>query len=270
MRPRPSNPLLTVCVLTYGDHCALARRCLESIRTHTDRVCYRLVVGANAIGQETDDYLRALERSGAIDRVHRSRRNLNKCPMMRRMLRDVNTPYLCWFDDDSHVTETGALERQMSLAQRSPSSTVMWGRQAMCDHPGTFIDIDDVDRFVRTALWYRGLTPPGWEPGGKGEFNFAGGGRGDPRWDFILGGFWLIRSRAVRALDWPDRRLKKLGDDVLLGEALRQRGWAIQHTGAVGIAINQAPRRGEVGGLRAGNGVGAQSPGPSSVATLPG
>jgi GT2 family glycosyltransferase len=127
----------------------------------------------------------------------------------------------------------------------------MWGRQALCDHPCTFIDIDNVEEFIRTAKWYRGLTPPGRAPGGKGEFNFEGRGTGDPRWEFILGGFWLMRTWAIRAMDWPDRRLVNLGEDVLLGEAVRQQGWSIENAPKLGIAINQAPRRGPDGGLRA-------------------
>jgi GT2 family glycosyltransferase len=128
------------------------------------------------------------------------------------------------------VIELGALERLLDRARQSPASTVIWGCQALCDHPSTFIDIDDVDRFVRTARWYRGLTPPSWAPGGKGEFNFEGRGTGNGQWHFILGGFWLIRTAAIRTIDWPDRRLKKLAEDVLFSEALRQQGWTIQHT----------------------------------------
>jgi GT2 family glycosyltransferase len=254
MKPGAASPSLTVCVLTYGDHLALVRRCLESIRAHTDRSCHRLIVGANAVSRATAGYLRALEGSGAIDRVHRSRRNLNKCPMMRRMFRDVTTPYVCWFDDDSYVTEAGALERQLNLARRGPASTMMWGQLATCAHPGAFVDDEAARAFVRNASWYRGLTPPGLEPGGKGEFNFEGRGRGNPQWDFVVGGYWLIRTRALRALDWPDRRLIKQGDDVLLGEAMRQQGWDLENTGAAGIAINQAPRRGESGRMGRING----------------
>jgi GT2 family glycosyltransferase len=241
---------LTICVLTYGEYCDLVRRCIDSIAGNTDRALYRLVVGANAIGQETENYLSTLEKAGAIDRVHRSRRNLNKNPMMRRMFHDIDTPLVCWFDDDSYVLEEGALERLVDRAKRSDHRTVMWGRQALCNHPSTFIDIDNVEAFVRSADWYRGLTPPGRAPGGKGEFNFKGRGTGNPQWDFLTGGFWLMRTSAIRALDWPDRRLVKLGDDVLLGEALRQCGWSFENTAELGVAVNQAPRRGSDGGLK--------------------
>jgi hypothetical protein len=127
---------------------------------------------------------------------------------------------------------------------------MMWGHRAACNHESTFIDIIGLDQFVRSAPWYGGLTPPSWLPGGKGEFNYERRGTGNGWWEFILGGFWLIRTQAIRVLDWPDRRLKKLGDDVLLGEALRQQGWTFEHTATRGIAINQAPRRGDVGELK--------------------
>jgi hypothetical protein len=249
MRTNTPTPLMTVCVLTYGEHFELAHQCIESIRANTARPLYRLVVGANAVGTATDDYLGGLQRAGHIDQLHCSRRNLNKCPMMRRMFEDVNTPYIFWFDDDSYLIEAGALDRQLQAAQRSSAETMMWGSRAGCNDPATFIDIPDVEKLVRTAPWYGGLTPPGRLPGGKGEFNYEGRGTGNPWWQFIVGGFWLIRTEAIRALDWPDRRLTKLGDDVLLGEALRQQGWTIENTGAPGVAINRAPRRGELGGL---------------------
>jgi len=35
-----------------------------------------------------------------------------------------------------------------------------------------------------------------------------------------------------------------------LAEALRQQGWTFGNTGCQSVAVNTAPRRGEVGGLR--------------------
>ena len=120
----------------------------------------------------------------------------------------------------------------------------MWGQSAHCDHHQSFTRLDDVLGFVRSAPWYRGLPPPSWRAGGKGEFNFENRGAGDGRWFFILGGCWLIRTRAVRALNWPDRRLKD--DDVFLGEAIRQNGWELANIGTPGVALNTEPRRGDM------------------------
>ena len=118
----------------------------------------------------------------------------------------------------------------------------MWGKIFQCEHPKAFWDGDPVE-FVRRAKWYRGLTPPFWEPGGKGELNYNDQGTGDGRWLFIVGGGWFIRSNAIKQLDWPDPRLQTLGDDVFLGEAIRQQGWELQEVGDLGVAIDTAPRR---------------------------
>jgi GT2 family glycosyltransferase len=240
-------PPVTICVLTYGSYLHLARRCLESIRRHCDRSLYRLVVGANAVGPRTHAYLRSLRRAGWVDELILSRHNLNKCPMMRRMVAHVETEFVWWFDDDSYVERPRALEYWLRSARRSASGTVMWGQAAFVESPRSFLEVRRAAEFVRTSSWYRGLTPPAWEPGGKGDFDFEGRGTGDGRWFFITGGCWLIRTRAIRALDWPDRRLVKEGDDVLLGEAIRQQGWDFCNTGANGVILDRAQRRGAKG-----------------------
>lgn len=239
---------VTLCVLLYGDHPALARQSLESIRRHCPRDQYRLTVGTNAIGGATRQYLQGLEEAGAIDQWIDSPVNLNKCPMMRRMFATVDTELIWWFDDDSFITGPDALEAWVGTATRSAEDVAMWGQLAVCDDVEDFApDIQDPTAFVRAAEWYRGLPPPSWRPGGKGEFDWNGHGTGDGRWFFLVGGCWLIRTAAVRALDWPDRRILKMGDDVFLGEAVRQHGWRIMNVGSRGVDINTAQRRGDPG-----------------------
>ena len=76
--------------------------------------------------------------------------------------------------------------------------------------------------------------------------NYRNTGKGDGRWIFIVGGCWWIRTSAIRELDWPDPRLAKEGDDVYLGEAIRQQGWEMAHVEAA-VGINQSLRRGDQG-----------------------
>jgi hypothetical protein len=239
---------LSICILTYGDYLDLAFRVVESVRRHCLRKRYRLILGGNALGARTRRYVERLRDAGEIDELILSPTNLNQCPMMRRMFVKVRTEFVWWFDDDSYVTEAGALERWLACAERAPERVVMWGPLALCDHPMAFApDRADVLAFVRSASWYRGLPPPSWKLGGKGEFNLDGRGTGDGRWYFVPGGCWLMRAAAIRALDWPDRRLIKMGNDVLLGEAIRQQGWEIQNIGSPGVAINTEERRGDAG-----------------------
>ena len=160
------TPSVTICVLTYGDYAWLARRCIESVRANCVRQHYRLVVGANAVGPETLSYLQALHQGGEIDRLVVSDSNLNKCPMMRRMFEEIDTEFIWWFDDDSYIREPTALADWLAQATAAPESTVMWGSMYVCESRGSFTDIPEVNRFVRSASWFRGLTPPGWRPGG--------------------------------------------------------------------------------------------------------
>ena len=242
--------MITICLLTFGDYPDLTRRAIGSILAHCPRSGYRLIVGANAVGEETCSFLRWLRHSGAIDRLIVSKRNINKCPMMRRMFEHVETELIWWFDDDSYIADPAAFGRWRRCAERASAQTVMWGKVAVCDHPSAFApDLPDAVSFVRSADWYRGLTPPSWKVGGRGDFDFQGRGTGDGRWFFILGGCWMIRTRTIRALNWPDRRLLKLGDDVFLGEAIRQHGWVLQNVDEPGVAIDTEPRRGSVGGF---------------------
>lgn len=242
------GPAITICVLTFSDYPQLVRRMLDSVRNHCQRAHYRLIVGANAAGRETLELLKNRHSGGEIDHLILSETNLNKCPMMRRIFDEVHTEYIWWFDDDSYITDDGALSGWLEAARASPPSTVQWGLEAWCDCTSGFTDLGDPLAFVRTASWYRGLPPPSWRPGGKGEFDFGGLGIGDGRWCFVVGGCFMIRTRAVRTMDWPDRRLSFLGDDVFLGEAIRQQRWTIGNLGSRGVAVNTAPRRGT--GLR--------------------
>lgn len=220
-------PAVTIAVLTYGDYPALARRAIDSVLAHCRRASYRLVVGANAVGTETRDYLKGLKARGAIDRLILSPVNINKCPMMRRMLRGVRTPYVWWFDDDSYVTSADALPERLRVARSAPPYEVIWGEVFGFGAEEHFSGGADVSGYVRRAPWYRGLPLP------------------PDCWVFATGGCWFARTAALRALRWPDRGLVKRADDILLGEAIRQQGWTMGNIGPYGVRVNTETRRGD-------------------------
>lgn len=225
---------VTICVLTYGDYPDLARQTIGSIQAHCDRSDYRLFVGGNAIGAETRAFLVGLHGEGAIDRLFLSDVNINKCPMMRQMFAEVQTPFVWWFDDDSFVESPDALPDRLRIAHDARPEEVLWGHVFFFGHERDFNYGTDVVAFVKGASWYGGKEPPSWEPEGTG----------DGRWFFATGGNWFMRRSAIRALDWPDPNLIKRNDDVLLSEAVRQQGWTMRDIGPCGVAINTAPRRG--------------------------
>lgn len=239
-----SEPVVTICVLTYGDYYDLVFRCIESIRKNCKRSLYRLFVGANAVSDRTRRYLEDLAQEGHIDRIYFSEININKCPMMRRMFANVETELIWWFDDDSYITESYSLLKWLQIAETSAEDTMMWGHVFFFGHENDFNYGTDVVGYIKRASWYQGKTPPSWEIGGKDEFDFEGRGTGDGRWFFATGGCWLVRTRAIQELDWPNINLVKRNDDVVLAEAIRQKGWKMQDVGALGVAINQSMRRG--------------------------
>jgi len=236
---------VSICVLTYGDYVDLVRRCIDSIRQHCPRAEYRLLVAANAPGAETREYLESLRTTGEIDTLICSEENVNKCPMMRRLFAEVQTEYIWWFDDDSWIEDAKTFSKWLDTARTASPETMLWGRVYYVSHEHEFCYGRDPVEWVRRAEWFAGKEPPSWQPGGKDVFEYEGRESGDGRWFFVAGGCWLIKTEAVRALDWPDRRLVKEGDDVYLSEALRQKGWQVQNMGQVnGIAINDHRRRG--------------------------
>lgn len=243
---KPGLPSVTICVLTFGDHPELAHRALASIRSYCPRSEYRLIVGANAVGDKTLKLLAARRETGEIDDVIVSPSNLGKSAMMQKMFAAVETEFIWWFDDDSYIIERTTFSRWLQAGQSSPASMVLWGALHSCEHPFFFTDGAGADavEFVRKAAWYRGLPPPSWRPGGKGEFNLWGRGLGDGRWLFVSGGCFMIRTSAVRAMPWPDPRLFVVAEDIFLGEAVRQQGWSFGNIDPLGVAINTRPSRG--------------------------
>jgi GT2 family glycosyltransferase len=233
------KPVVTICVLTHGKHLRLVMRCVESIRKHCKRDWYRLIVGANAVSGGTKQYLGTLLKEGHIDELFLSNINLTKNPMMRKMFASIATDYIWWFDHDSYIKETSALDEWLMHATSAPEQTVMWGHVFYFGSESEFNRGVDIVDYVKKAHWYLGKEPPKWDVGGKGERNFQGRGTGDGRWFFATGGCWMIRTFVIRKLNWPDSILLQHYDDVLLAEALRQHDWDVESVGSLKVAINQ-------------------------------
>lgn len=238
---------VSILVLTFGAYPELAKRSIGSVLEHCDRSDFELVVGANAVGAETEAYLKELKTSGWIDVLLESEENINQCPMMRRMLKRATREFVWWLDDDSYIIDSGALRRRLDLADSGDPTVVQWGRVAVCSHKETFTRRKDPVAFVRSATWYRGLPPPSWKVGGLGEFDYEGKGTGNGMWRFVLGGEWFMRRSALEAIGWPDPRIIKDGADVFLGEAIRQQGWSFAGVDVDDVVVDDAERRGSLG-----------------------
>ncbi len=173
----------------------------------------------------TDETLAELTRP-ARTFIHREKTNIGKPAMMRRLFHEspVETEWTLWFDDDSFPFRADWLQSLMVAIAAEPDAAML-GIPAVTHVSSRMAD------FIRTAPWYRGKP---LQPSDKQD---AGA-----RIDFILGGFWAIRTEWIRKLDWPDRRIVHFEDDYLLGEAIRQHGGKLGRFHS-GVKVDTEPRR---------------------------
>ncbi len=158
--------------------------------------------------------------------------------MARYLFHDLalQSEYLIWFDDDSHV-EPGWWEALWPLMERRIDYI---GQQWWVDYlPGQ-------RQMIQAQPWYRGIP-----------FEIR---NGKPGVHFMTGGFLAVRSACLLEANFPDtntcwkgRPLQQYGGDTLLGEIARQLGWSrAKHDAGVHVNVDlqgrhPAPRRGGIG-----------------------
>jgi len=216
----------TICVLVYGDHAPLARRCLSSILT-LPRQQFKLRIGLNAASDETQAYVGELITQGdvASRACYFSDENVYKYPMMRRMFYDpdnpLDTPYVMWFDDDSYVITEQAHRPNPNRVR--PWLDAVRAKIADADMIGSLYTMNlggNQAAWVRDQNWYNQKAVAD-----KRRVRFA------------TGGWWTIRRELLEKHDWPPLALEHRGGDVMLGELCRQQDYRLEHFNH-GVAIN--------------------------------
>lgn len=194
--------LLSVLVGCYGDYPEYSLRCLRSILDRcVDRSAFDLHVGLNQCGPETTRVAREFFDSDKIDSLFESRANINKDPMMRILIERTQTPYILWFDDDSHVLQ-GWDEPLLKFIQECQPFDAA-GHVFFCHRSPEYF------RFLQQRPWWRGE-----------EVYLEAADR--ERVLFPTGGFFLARTAFLRQMNFPDRAMVKHLDDLLLGDCLHQ------------------------------------------------
>jgi hypothetical protein len=255
-----TSRLATICILTYGDYLPYFSRCLESILGTTPHDAIELRIGINqapvsshyALGQLCPDN-EVVDHVSLTDGVQRfgwttptgmpvlmwqSPVNLYKEPMARRMFHDLplQTEYVVWLDDDSHV-DAGWWE---ALLPQMEQRVDYIGQRWWVDYlPGQ-------QEMIRAQSWYRGVP----FAQRKGRVGIS----------FMTGGFIAVRAACLREANFPDtqtrwkgRGLQQYGGDTLLGEIAHQLGWSqATHDNHIKVNVDlegrhPAPRRGGVG-----------------------
>lgn len=217
----------SVLICCHGNFPHYSLRAVDSILNADDAGRFDLHVGCSDCGDETVRALRRKADEGQIESLILSRRNINKDPMMRVLLELARGEYMLWLDDDSHVNAGWDSRLVEFLSRHAPFDAA--------GHVFYWHKNDDYRRFLRQRPWYRG------------EDAYLDPADHQQRTWFPTGGLFLARTDFLRQHDFPDRRMVKKADDVLLGDLIsQQHGKLIGFSGELMdcVAISDGDRRG--------------------------
>ena len=216
---------LSVLVGAYGDHPELSLRCVDSLTKFAEnREKLQIHVGCSECSDRVVQELSDRYANGQIDSLFLCRKNINKDPMMRILLQRVETEYLLWLDDDSHFIEKGWDTALFDFISRETDLDVA-GHIYFCHRDESYTN------FVKNRPWFRGREPE------------------DDRVFFATGGCWLARTSFLLSHGFPDWKMVKKLDDLLLGDLCFQQNGNLKdfsHDKAImdKVKISDGDRRG--------------------------
>lgn len=196
-----------VLVCCYGDYYSIAKRCLDSVIDLSSQNL-NIHVGLNECGKNTKNYCRNLLDNNKITTLIDSRINLNKDPMMRKLIDCVDSEYFLWLDDDSYIAE---INWDLKVTNYIKNHTF---DISGFPHISNRYAYGPYQKFLESKKWYKGIFP---HPNDKA------------RCDFPVGGLWIAKTSYIIKHNYPDRTMIKKCDDMLLGDMLHQTG-GIFHT----------------------------------------
>jgi hypothetical protein len=233
----------TLFVLGFGDNLSLMERCIDSIVTSCPSHRFDLRLGLNQPSDPLLRYAESLQRDGIATKIYVDTGSRRKYPAMREMFWDndcpIETPYVCWFDDDSwcrHKDWMVALANSIRL--NHPQQGRLYGARM-------YHDISKIKRpealrekWFKAGSWWR--NRPLYTNNGR---------RLVPNGSqivFASGGFWALATHVIREADIPDPRLNHNGGDITIGGQVTQAGYKVVDFSSKKelIAWSDATRRG--------------------------
>jgi len=214
--------------LLYGNHSDLHKRLLDSFDKHIPEIPdIEVHLWCNTVGETSRKRINASRYSVTFSEVNLPKYKAMEILFKKPKQMGEDHDWVVWFDDDSYITDPAWLAAALALAFK-PEVRYM-GQPWYVHHlPGQW-------EFIKESEWFKS-RPPEMLPTRDPRKKKAGV-------SFAQGAYWWLRVDALRALDWPDPRLKHNGGDTLLGEAVRQQGWQLNKC-QFGVSINEAGRRG--------------------------
>ena len=232
---------LTVCILCYGPHPDLHRKCLTSILGSVPAHRLDIRVACNQVPQVTIDFLRTLP----ITKIYLNSENRHKYPVMREMLHDkahpIETNYFVWFDDDTWIVTPHWIDDLCHhIKENHHYNFRMYGNLMYHDLKHYAKNGARPDHWFKSATWHKGK-----------QLRSRGSQAETPNGtviDFAVGWCWALNTEAMRLADIPCKRLGHNGGDITIGEQIHQAGFGIKQWNR-GKKLVACPSR-EQGGRR--------------------
>lgn len=219
-----------ILVCCYGDYYDIAYRCLNSV-IDLSSTKLNIHVGLNECGKDTKYYCRNLLDYNKITTLIESNINLNKDPMMRKLIDCVSNDYFLWLDDDSYVTESG------------------WDLKVVDHISNNDFDISGFPHVSNRLAWPYN-DPPYYEYLSQRPWFNNIIKSNEEGCVFPVGGCWIANVEYMRKQNFPDRgmfeRWHQHRDDMLLGDMIKETNarWSTLFGWQDIFMVNKAERRG--------------------------
>lgn len=233
----------TLFVLGFGDNLEILERCIDSIINTCPRHRYDLRVALNQPSPRVMNYVQKL--GDIVTEIYPDFKDRKKYPAMREMFHDpcrpIETPYLCWFDDDSWCRKKDwmVLLAQSIIANHSHQGR-LYGAWMFHELLANTREGALRERWFQAATWWKGK--PLYTGSGK---RLAPNGS---QIVFASGGFWALSTEVMQKAGIPDERLNHNGGDITIGCQVTQAGYKVVDFSPRPrkeiIAWSDAPRRG--------------------------
>ncbi len=211
----------TICVLCWGPHTDLAKRCLDSILSYVPRERIDLRIACNECAPETLSYVKSL----SPEVLYTSDENRKKYPTMRDMFwdphRPITTKYVLWFDDDTTVVDPSWIVKLSEvITANHPHGARLYGAKMHHDLMPYARNGHRPESWFYESDWWKGV-----------QLRVRGQERAAPNGsciDFVAGWFWALATESIRSCNIPDTRLYHNGGDITIGAQVLQHGFKIK------------------------------------------
>jgi hypothetical protein len=223
----------TFCLLGYGDHFGIFKKCLESILNTVPEHRREIRVALNQPCPATFAYVQDMYAERHISRYYHDEsppdQPRRKYPAMRQMFYDTKCPlatkFLIWMDDDTAAIDPMWIIRLTeTILDNHRHGVRMYGKKMFHDlqiyHQPHGPRVHDPKHWFETAPWWKGemLRLKGMErlaPNGSCI-------------DFCAGWFWAAHVESLLRAGVPDERLNHNGGDITIGAQMHQAGFKIK------------------------------------------